>query len=146
MYLEIVDGQGHAASVVPYYAWNVPSQPSTTPLTWPEDRSCPTAPAPRFSEHCNNVSGKWSDWDTDGVWSLTQTGDKIVGSFKTAKAGCGVVSWRVSGEIKDGSGTLRATEPRPPVDGCGVAATASITATIVNDCMIGTRVEIQAVP
>jgi len=147
MYLEIVDTQKHSARVVPYHAWNVPSQQSTTPSTmWPEDRSCPTAPTPRFSEHCSNVSGKWSDWDTGGVWSLTQTGDKILGSFKTAKAGCGVVSWRVAGEMKDGLGTLRATEPQPSVDGCGVVSAASITATIVPDCINGTRVEIQPVP
>jgi hypothetical protein len=142
MYLEIVDTQKHAGTVVPYYSWSVPTQSASATATWPEDRSCPPPIMPVFSEHCNNVSGRWGD-DAGGIWSLAQAQEKISGSYKTATAACGIVAWRVDGEMKDGVGTLRATGPRPPVDGCGTSVAGSITATIIPDCMNGTRVELK---
>jgi hypothetical protein len=158
MYIGIVDTQKHAAPVSPYHSWSVPSQgcgqygvysqstrqrASPSHAKWPNDQGCPilTRPAP-VSETCNQFSGKWID-QTGGLWSLVQTDDKMSGSYKAAKTDCGIVSWRVTGEMKDGTWVLKATQPHPAVDECGVTAAASLTATIFPDCINGTRVELK---
>jgi hypothetical protein len=157
MYLGIVDTQKHTAPVSPYNSWNVPSQgcgqygvhsqgtqqrASPSQAKWPDDRGCPmsTRPAP-VSAHCSDISGKLGD-EAGGIWSLVQADDRMSGSYKAAKADCGIVSWRVAGEMKDGAWVLKATQPHPAMDECGVAARASVTATIFPDCINGTRVEL----
>lgn len=159
MYLGIVDTQNRAAPLRDYYRWQVPSegcgqflvvsgstQPRVAPprARWPDDRSCPmrtsTRPAP-VSAACSQFGGKWID-QAGGVWSLVQTDDRISGSYKSARKDCGIVSWRVTGRLKDGVWSLDATQPHPALDECGVAAAQSITATIFSDCLLGTRVEV----
>ncbi len=83
---------------------------------------------------CKDVSGIWSDPETGGTWTLTQTKNTVSGSLTIAKAKCGSVSWRVSGQVKDDVVTVTAAQPTPAIDKCGNAAATTITATVVPGC------------
>ncbi|PWU07736.1 MAG: hypothetical protein C5B51_09330 [Terriglobia bacterium] len=78
--------------------------------------------------NCGAVSGKWADPENGGTWDLSQTGESISGSLTILKGYCGSVTWQVAGRMNGRVATLTATKPEPPVDKCGAAAAASITA------------------
>jgi hypothetical protein len=151
MFLEMVDTERDASPAPVYGRWAVPAESGAAVSEWPADQSCPVAvPVPPLGVYtssavdCKDVSGSWSDPETSGTWSLSQTNDKISGSLTITKPDCGSVSWRVAGQMSAGVATLTATEPTPPVDKCGVSAAASITATLVPDCKTGNgRVEVR---
>jgi len=84
--------------------------------------------------NCEDVSGKWTDPESGGTWTLTQNGDQISGSLTVSKGTCGEVTWQVVGRMGGGVATLTAAQPSPSVDKCGFVAATSITATRKPNC------------
>ena len=141
VFLEMVDTNRHASPAPGYGNWTVPAESGAAASEWPSDRSCPlpmlVPPLGYWTSapvNCNDVSGKWADPESGGIWALNQTGDNITGSLTMSKAECGSVTWQVVGRMNDGVATLTAALPSPSVDKCGVAAAALITATRTPYC------------
>jgi len=136
MFLEMVDTNREASPAPEYGRWTVPAESVPAASQWPSDRSCPVPMLGRpigywtsVPVNCNDVSGKWADPESDGTWTLNQIGSDISGSLTMSTPSCGSVTWQVAGRMKGGVATLTAILPSPSSDKCGLAASASITAT-----------------
>ena len=125
-------------------------EPVTSPPEYqppPETAPLPTppSPVPTAANVCSDMSGVWSDPNTqaNAEWSLSQSGSIVSGSLKQTTTAGGVcpspvaVQWTVNGTSNDSSAHLDAGSPSPASFQCGEYTVVEPTAISVDlnpDC------------